>query len=204
MGHSFDIREALVVAVAVLIGLTFHEFAHGYAAFRLGDDTAARGGRLTLNPLKHIDLVGTLVVPVVMLAAQMPFLVGWAKPVPVRAANLRNPRRGMSLVAAAGPLANLALGASFAALALLSLHAGGPDWLTAALRICAVTNILLGGFNLLPLPPLDGSKVVAGFLPPRWVKAYLALGTHGPLTFLLYLVGFSVVLLIAAGIRALF
>jgi Zn-dependent protease len=200
---SFDVREVATVAVAVLIALTFHEFAHGYAASRLGDDTAANRGRLTLNPLKHIDLVGTLVLPVLMIVTQAPFVIGWAKAVPVRPANLRNPKRGMSLVAAAGPLMNLALAVPFGALFYLTRHFEGPAWLTQALGICGATNIMLGGFNLLPLPPLDGSKVLAGFLPDRWAKRYLALGKFGPLTLLLYLAGVMVVGAVIAAIRAL-
>jgi Zn-dependent protease len=112
--RAFDIREFLFVALAAVIGFTVHEFAHGDVAYQLGDDTALRRGRLSLNPLRHIDPIGTVALPLLMIATQMPVVFGWARPVPVDPRRFGNPRRGLSLTAVAGSLANLALAVAFA------------------------------------------------------------------------------------------
>jgi Zn-dependent protease len=165
-----------VWVIPVLFAITVHEVAHGYVARRLGDRTAQMMGRLTLNPLKHIDPVGTLLVPALLFFAGG-FLMGWAKPVPVAIRNLRRPRRDMALVAIAGPGANLLMALGWAVVARLAVvyhHAVGGDSGSAPFFIvCAgvagiVINVVLMLLNLLPIPPLDGGRVLAGVVPRRY------------------------------------
>ncbi len=165
-----------VAAIPILFAITLHEVAHGWVARQFGDPTAERAGRLTLNPLKHIDPVGTVVVPLVMLLFSGGSMVfGWAKPVPVMFQNLRNPRRDMIVVAAAGPAANLAMAMGWAVLAasqetLFGLGEPAAMWLY---RVCGwgiLINCVLAVFNMLPLPPLDGGRVLAGLLPPAQAR----------------------------------
>ena len=160
---------ASVWVLPVLIGVTFHEAAHAWVAWRLGDDTAKHLNRVTFNPFKHLDLFGTIILPALMLigsGGRMMF--GFAKPVPINPANLNNPRRDMVLVAAAGPISNLGL----ALLAALLLHTviifegDFREWVVSNLINIVWFNILLFIFNLLPIPPLDGSRIAAGILPP--------------------------------------
>jgi len=153
--------------VPALIAITFHEAAHGYLAWRLGDDTAFRMGRVTFNPLKHIDGFGTIVLPALLLLLRAPFIFGWAKPVPVNFARLRNPRRDMVLVAAAGPATNLALAIASAWLLHVSFLLPEPvaAWTAYTLGASVLINVIIAVFNMLPLPPLDGGKVAVGLLP---------------------------------------
>jgi len=155
-----------------------HEVAHGYAALSLGDPTARAAGRLTLNPIKHMDPWGTVVLPLFLILVRSPFLVGWAKPVPVNPYLMRDPKRGMMLVGAAGPLANIAL-ILLSALALRAMPFSAPPFLFDLFKYCCSINIILALFNLLPVPPLDGSKVVAGILPPKMRDAYVGLERYG-------------------------
>lgn len=172
---DFVIQLALAVIPAVL-AITLHEAAHGYAALALGDDTARLAGRLSLNPLRHIDRVGTILLPGFLLVAQLltmgrvAFMFGWAKPVPVAAWKFANPRRGMALVAIAGPAMNFLL-AWLGALALHVLPDDPSDWATEFATFFILYNLVLGLFNLIPIPPLDGGRIVVGVLPEgaaRW------------------------------------
>ncbi len=180
-----------VWVIPVLTAITLHEAAHGWVAWKLGDDTALRLGRVTFNPLKHVDPFGTIVLPAILILMGAPFLFGYAKPVPVNFGRLGQPKRDMILVAAAGPGINIAM--AFAA--ALAFHlvpfvpSGGPaEWVAENLRNAFVINIVLAVFNMFPLPPLDGSKVLAGFLPDRQAHQFLRFDRYGLLILMALLI----------------
>lgn len=183
-GMSETVQLALILLPCLIVAIVFHEVAHGWAALALGDPTAKEARRLTLNPLRHVDPVGTVLVPGFLAMVGAPVL-GWAKPVPVNAARLDNPRFGMMAVAAAGPVTNFLLaGAGAAALGIVS-GLGVPSALvTQGLFTFILINLFIGLFNLLPIPPFDGSHIVEGALPRRWAVAYEKLRPYGMLLFL--------------------
>jgi Zn-dependent protease len=165
----------------VLLAITLHEAAHGFVAHHFGDDTAWQLGRVSLNPLRHIDPFGTLFLPALLLLTHAPFLFGYAKPVPVKFGQLRNPRRDMIWVAAAGPVMNLAL-ATAAALFLHTvdfLPVGIAQWVLRNLVNAISINVILAVFNLIPLPPLDGGQVAVGILPDGLAAPLARLAPYG-------------------------
>ncbi len=189
------IQTIAIWALPVLFAITVHEAAHGYMARALGDTTAAMLGRLTLNPLKHIDPVGTVAVPIGLLTISMlspaaPFVFGWAKPVPVNTRNLKRPRRDMATVAVAGPLANLVMALGWALLVKVGLTIEQPFSIAMVYMGLAgiAVNVLLMVVNLLPLPPLDGGRVLGGFLPPRIAHRFELIEPYGLLIVLALLV----------------
>ena len=191
--------EIAAVALAAILAITLHEAAHGYAARALGDDTAARLGRVSLNPLRHVDLVGTLLVPGMLLASQLlsigrvEVMFGWAKPVPVDIWRLHNPRWGMVLVAAAGPAINFALAWGFGLAAhgveavADSLPIGAVEWLLRFAALSMLVNVILACFNLLPILPLDGGRILTGVLPAPAGRAFAQTERFGLLAVILVL-----------------
>lgn len=170
MDLSALVQAIAVAALPVILAITLHEAAHGYAARHFGDPTAWMQGRITLNPLKHIDPVGTVALPLVLFAIGSPFVFGWAKPVPVNFGNLRNPKRDMLWVAAAGPAANLAMALFWGAVLklawLLPLNYFSVPMAEMA-KFGILANVVLMVLNLFPLPPLDGGRIAVSLLPHR-------------------------------------
>ncbi|MDR1695062.1 MAG: site-2 protease family protein [Endomicrobium sp.] len=188
----------IILYIAVLLFSTvIHEVAHGYAAHLRGDDTAKMAGRITLNPVPHIDLFGTIVLPAVMLLFNSPVLFGWAKPVPVNTYRLQNPKTDIALVSAAGPLSNVLL-AAVSGLGIRFIRmfpdfgAGLGATIEACLYVMVLVNAVLLVINLLPIPPLDGSKVITYFLPPELAVKYLNLNP--------YMCFFILIILLSSGI----
>ncbi len=173
-----------VYAIPVILAITLHEAAHAFVAARLGDRTAQQLGRMTINPLRHIDPVGTLLVPALILLASKAMggalLFGWAKPVPIVQSNLRSPRRDMGIVAAAGPGANIAMALGWGALIKLSLIAGLDSEFLFRMAVAGIlVNLALAVLNLVPIPPLDGGRIVASLLPETLSNAYSRLEPYG-------------------------
>jgi len=186
------IYQIAVWLVPLVIAIVFHEVAHGLVARQLGDPTAEQRGRLSLNPIKHVDPVGTVILPMILAISHAP-VFGWAKPVPVNYARLRNPRRDMVLVALAGPGMNFLLALIGAALlaATISLSGGEPEgamrFILDSTYVFVVINIFLGVFNLLPVPPFDGGHVVEGLLPPDLARQFHKIGRYSLLVLILLL-----------------
>ena len=176
---------ALAWVVAIVLAISFHEFAHAYAAYRLGDNTARDLGRLTINPLKHLDIAGTILL---LIAG-----FGWGKPVPFNPYNLKNQKWGPAIVSVAGPLANIILAAIFlVVLKIIVVYTLIPfeNGLVQLLNSLIIVNIILAVFNLLPIPPLDGSKILYAFLPEKAMGSVVAIERYGPFI-LIFLVIFA-------------
>lgn len=179
--------DRLYMIVALLLAVMIHEIAHGASALALGDPTARDAGRLTLNPLRHIDPIGTIVLPLILIVTGSPVVFGWAKPVPVNLHRMRDPQLGMWLTALAGPASNLAQAAIAVGLLrlLMPLAAAGP--VVSFLMAVVIINLVLMVFNLLPIPPLDGSRIVASVMPRAMAEAYLRLSMVGFIVLILLL-----------------
>jgi Zn-dependent protease len=174
------IQTLAVYSLPVLFAITLHEAAHAYAAKYFGDNTAYSQGRMSLNPLKHVDLFGTIIIPVLLFLLRSPFLFGYAKPVPVEFGRLRNPKKQMAFVALAGPLANLVMG-FFWMLLLVLLRAYGDvdDFFLRMARAGVETNLVIFAFNLIPLPPLDGGRIMTSILPHKMAWKFAQLEPYG-------------------------
>lgn len=175
------LRETIYFLIGMFIGVILHEYMHGRIADMLGDKTARNAGRLTLNPIPHIDPFGTLLVPLALIVFRSPFIFGYAKPVPVNPFFLRRRRRDMMLIALAGPMTNFAIAFAVAFIGFLC-RVFGLNPFSEVFRIIfsiAQINIILGFFNLIPVPPLDGSHVVEYFLPSRAQRAYESIAPYG-------------------------
>ena len=194
---NITLYDVSVWVLPLVIAITFHEAAHGYVAHRLGDNTAFEQGRVSFNPLKHIDPFGTLIMPAILLVSHSPFLFGYAKPVPVNFGALRNPRVDMVWVALAGPATNIAL----ALAAALAFHVVGylpenaAQWVFDNLKNALVINVILAIFNMLPIPPLDGGRVAVGLLPRALAVPLARLEPYG----MLILIGFLIILPLAGA-----
>lgn len=184
-----DLNETYIKAisfVALIIAIMIHEISHGLAALACGDPTARDAGRISLNPIRHVDPIGSIVLPFILVMSGAPFLFGWAKPVPINLMRTRNPRQALWMTAIAGPLSNL-LQALLAAAAFYGLatvaNRSEPnlfiEYAAVGCLMFAIVNIVLMTFNLIPIPPLDGSRVVAALLPEKFAIPYMRLERYG-------------------------
>jgi len=191
-----DFQTLLIYIIPLLFAITLHEAAHGWVASKLGDHTARMMGRVTLNPIKHVDPVGTVVVPLLLIVMNVGFIFGWAKPVPINFRALRSQKSGMIWVALAGPGANFLMAIGWVLVAIISINLNIPILLKMA-GIGIFFNILLAVFNLLPIPPLDGSRVISALLPGPLAYKYSQLEQYGFLILLglMYIGGFKLFVL---------
>ena len=174
----------LITFVILLFSAIVHEVSHGLMAEKLGDDTAREEGRITLNPIPHIDPFGSILLPMLLLAVHSPIIFGAAKPVPVNFNNLRNPKSGMALVSLAGPLSNFALALLF----VIPIKLGLTNSISYPILLQAILiNLVLGTFNLVPIPPLDGSKILAALAPDYWMEKILSLERYGFILVIIFL-----------------
>jgi Zn-dependent protease len=178
------IYRIAISLVPLVVAIVFHEISHGLVARRLGDPTAAQRGRLSLNPLKHVDPFGTVILPLLLAISHAP-IFGWAKPVPVDYRRLKHPRRDMILVALAGPGMNFLLALVGSAMLAAALFLSGPQFLVDASLVFVLTNVFLAVFNLLPVPPFDGGHVVEGLLPPALGQQFAKIGRFSLLVFVM-------------------
>ena len=177
-----QIRVKLLTVPVLLFAVVIHEVSHGWVAEKLGDPTARYAGRLTLNPLPHIDLFGSIILPAMLLLSQSPILFGYAKPVPVNPFNLRNPKKDMMWVGLSGPVSNLATALCCGILFRLFFRPeliGGLKIILALLAVGVYISLILACFNMIPIPPLDGSRVLMHFLPPQYEYAFRNLERYG-------------------------
>ena len=186
------IQQVIIYALPILFAITVHEVAHGWVASKLGDKTALMLGRLTLNPLKHIDLIGTVLLPLVLLLMGG-FIFGWAKPVPVNPNNLKKPRRDMALVALAGPVSNIIMAFIWAGIMKLGLVLMSHGFQFALpIRLMGqagvMINLILMALNLMPIPPLDGSRIISAILPAKWAYKYDRVAPYGIFILLILLI----------------
>jgi len=186
------IQRIVVWVLPVVFAITVHEVAHGWVAKKYGDNTASSLGRLTLNPIKHIDLFGTIILPGLLLVTGTGFIFGWAKPVPVDPRNFKNPLKDMAIVALAGPVSNLLMAVFWALITRLGVSIGaGAEHISLPLIYTGVAgisiNLVLALINLLPIPPLDGSRILTGMLPNYWAWQYNRLERYGFIILLLLL-----------------
>ncbi len=198
MNLTFEsIRTIILQVIAIFLVIVLHEVAHGYVAYRLGDPTAKQQGRLTLNPLAHVDPVGTILIPIALIVLGLPAF-GWAKPVPVNPRHFRNPLRGMMIVALAGPTTNFILAGvgigivrllvNLVPMPLLMGSTAGALSIQSLLLFMVmfgIYNVVIGVYNLIPVPPLDGSRVLLYFLPPRAKQIWIGLERYGLILILL-------------------
>ena len=197
MHQDIDIYKIILMLVPLIFSVTAHEVAHGYAAYRMGDSTAKLAGRLTLNPLKHLDFVGSFLLPVMLVFMNSPFIFGYAKPVPVNFAALRNYRKGTIIVSAAGVVTNLAIavvsGILFQFLVQYEKSLLDPRIIAAIgdvnymLKYSVIINSLLVVFNLIPIPPLDGSRILSMFLPAPMRIQYARIERYGMIIIIVFL-----------------
>jgi len=183
-------QRVVVWFLPVIFAITVHEVAHGWVAKKRGDTTASMLGRLTLNPIKHIDWIGTILVPAILVLSFTGFIFGWAKPVPVNDNNLRHPRVDMALVAIAGPIANLLMAFIWAGIARIgvSVELEAVSLPLIYMGIAGISiNLVLALINLIPIPPLDGSRVLACLLPPKWAWHFNRIGSLGLIVLLVLL-----------------
>ena len=184
------IQRIAIWLLPVIFAITVHEVAHGWMAKQYGDKTAEKQGRLTLNPLKHIDILGTIIIPGLLLITFTGFIFGWAKPVPVDARNFKNPKKDMMMVALAGPLSNLLMAIGWAGLARIGI-AIDMEAISMPLIYSGVAgisiNLVLALINMLPIPPLDGSRIVSGLLPDYWAWQFNKLERFGFIILLILL-----------------
>jgi len=203
MDFGVILREILISAPAILIAIVFHELAHGWVAYKLGDNTAKFSGRLTLNPISHIDLFGTIIMPFLLLILTSgQWVFGYAKPVPVNPYNFKNPKIGMAITAAGGPLANLLLAIACTIIlkwVLLPFMGAIPYFIFEPLilifKATIMINIVLAAFNLIPIPPLDGGRIIIGVLPVRYSEMMERIEPFGSLI---------VILMIVTGLTSVF
>ncbi len=182
MNELSTIQRVVVWVLPVIFAITVHEVAHGWVAKKKGDNTAFMLGRLTLNPIKHIDLLGTIVIPGLLLISGTGIIFGWAKPVPVDSRHFKNPKKDMALVAIAGPVSNLLMAIGWALLIRLAIIIES-DFVTLPLIYTGIAgisiNLILALINLIPIPPLDGSRVLSAFLPSKWAWRYNQIERYG-------------------------
>lgn len=198
--------SVMIICLPILFFcIIIHECAHGYVALHFGDTTAQDMGRLTLNPLPHIDLFGTIILPLMLLIMRSGFLFGWAKPVPVNPYNLDDPKRDMMWVALAGPVSNLLLAVIFAVLYHLVRISGLPFMFQLVLGYAVIINLVLAVFNLIPIPPLDGSRIVSGLLPEDLAYKYERIAPFGFIIIVVLLMSglFSILWPIISGLAHL-